>query len=145
MGSLPFSKILLVNYGADTVLSKGPKAETAKERSRSAIQNYDFVRNRKGIFEYLLGGSTNPILLDVRVFETPVKRAAYEKQTQASETKGESNCPLCAVGHDANKSRIYRFEEMEADHVSAWSTGGGTKPENCQMLCVTHNRAKGNR
>jgi hypothetical protein len=33
---------------------------------------------------------------------------------------------------------------MDADHVSAWSKGGGSTAENCQMLCVTHNRAKGN-
>ncbi len=105
----------------------------------------DFVKSRKGVFEYLLGGSVDKKLLDVRVFETPIKRAAYARQTQAAESESESNCPLCAIGHDANKSRIYRFEEMEADHVSAWSTGGGTSPENCQMLCITHNRAKGNR
>ncbi|MBQ2050714.1 MAG: HNH endonuclease, partial [Paludibacteraceae bacterium] len=30
-------------------------------------------------------------------------------------------------------------------HVTAWSNGGATSIENCQMLCKTHNRAKGNR
>ena len=35
--------------------------------------------------------------------------------------------------------------EMEADHVTAWSKGGDTDLKNCEMLCVTHNRAKGNR
>ena len=57
---------------------------------------------------------------------------------------GVSNCPLCAVGHDANARRIYDFKEMEADHVTAWSKGGDTSEANCQMLCKTHNRAKGN-
>jgi len=105
----------------------------------------DYVKSRKGIFEFLLGGSVNTKLLDVRVFETPVKRAAYAKQTQAAEGKGESNCPFCAIGHDANKSKIYKFAEMDADHVTAWSKGGGSSADNCQMLCITHNRAKGNR
>lgn len=105
----------------------------------------DYVTSRKGIFEFLLGGSVDTKLLDVRVFDTKVKRVAYAKQTQAAEGKGESNCPLCAVGHGANKNRIYKFEEMDADHVSAWSKGGGSSAENCQMLCATHNRAKGNR
>ena len=105
----------------------------------------EYVTKRKGIFEYLLGGSVDKRLLEVRVFETPVKRVAYTQQTQAAEARGESNCPLCAVGHDANKTRIYRFEEMDADHVAAWSRGGTTTADNCQMLCVTHNRAKGNR
>jgi len=105
----------------------------------------DYVKGRKGIFEYILGGSLDTKLLEVRVFETPVKRAAYDKQTQAAEGKGGSNCPLCAIGHDANKSRIYQLSEMDADHVSAWSTGGGSSADNCQMLCRTHNQAKGNR
>lgn len=105
----------------------------------------DYVKNRKGIFEFLLGGSIDTRLLDVRVFETSVKRAAYNKQTQAAEGRGESNCPLCAIGQEPNKSRIYKLEEMDADHVAAWSKGGGSSADNCQMLCVTHNRAKGNR
>ena len=105
----------------------------------------DFVTNRKGIFEFLLGGSADTKLLEVRVFETSVKRASYANQKQAAEAKGESNCPLCAIGINANKSRIYKFEEMDADHVSAWSKGGKSTAKNCQMLCITHNRAKGNR
>ena len=105
----------------------------------------DFVKSRKGIFEFLLGGSVDTKLLDVRIFDTPLKRAEYAKQTQAAERKGEANCPLCAVGHGANKSRIYRFDEMDADHVAAWSKGGKSSAKNCQMLCITHNRAKGNR
>ena len=105
----------------------------------------DYVKSRKGIFEFLLGGSDDTKFLEIRVFETPVKRATYAKQTQAAERKGESNCPLCAIGHAANKSRLYKFEEMDADHVSAWSKGGSSSPKNCQMLCITHNRAKGNR
>ena len=105
----------------------------------------DFVKGRRGIFEFLLGGSIDTKLLEVRVFETPVKRAAYVRQTEAAQRKGVSNCPLCAVGHSANKGRIYKFDEMDADHVSAWSKGGESSAKNCQMLCVTHNRAKGNR
>lgn len=105
----------------------------------------DCVTNRKGIFEFLLGGSVDTKLLEVRVFDMPVKRATYAKQTQAAERKGKSNCPHCAVGHGANKSRIYKFDEMDADHVAAWSKGGKSTAKNCEMLCITHNRAKGNR
>jgi hypothetical protein len=105
----------------------------------------DDVTDRKGIFEYVLGGSTDTKLLNVRVFDPKVKKATYEKQTQGAEAKGESNCPLCAIGHDANKSRIYALNDMDADHVSAWSKHGDSSAKNCQMLCKTHNRAKGNR
>jgi len=105
----------------------------------------DYITNRKGTFEYLLGGSTDNKLLAVRVFDEKTKRVAYNKQTRNANAKGKSNCPLCAVGHDANKKRIYKLDEMDADHVSAWSKGGDSSAKNCEMLCVTHNRAKGNR
>jgi hypothetical protein len=104
-----------------------------------------YVRNRKGIFEYILGGSVDTKLLDVRVFDEGTKKYVYTIQTASAETKGESNCPLCALGHNASKSKIWKLAEMDADHVTAWSKGGATAIKNCQMLCKTHNRAKGNR
>jgi hypothetical protein len=104
-----------------------------------------YVKSRRGVFEYILGGLQDTKLLTVRVFDDATKRSAYEKQTRDAKAKAKSNCPHCAIGHDANKSRIYKFEEMDADHVSAWSKGGDSSPKNCQMLCSTHNRAKGNR
>ena len=97
------------------------------------------------MFEYVLGGEEDTKLLNVRVFDRKTVKAVYAKQTASAKKKGISNCPLCAVGHDANKSRIWEFDEMDADHVSAWSKGGATDASNCQMLCKTHNRAKGNR
>jgi hypothetical protein len=105
----------------------------------------DAVENKRGIFEYLLGGATDTKLLEVRVFDPKTKKAAYARQTQVAEKKGVSNCPLCAAGNNANKTRIYDLDEMDADHVSAWSNGGSTSAKNCEMLCTTHNRAKGNR
>lgn len=103
------------------------------------------VKDRRGVFEYILVGSQDTKLLNVRVFDEPTKKAVYAKQTKAAQTKGESNCPLCAIGHDANSEKIWSLSEMDADHVAAWSKGGETNIKNCQMLCKTHNRAKGNR
>ncbi len=104
-----------------------------------------YIKKRKGIFEYILGGSKDTKLLEVRVFDAATKQSTYATQTTEARSKNESNCPLCAVGHDANKSKIWNSNEMDADHVAAWSTGGKTSAENCQMLCKTHNRAKGNK
>ena len=103
------------------------------------------VLNNRGIYEYLLGGKADPKLLGVRLFDERTKVAAYEQQTQKAKTDGVSNCPLCAIGTDANKIRVYKQNEMDADHVTAWSKGGQSTLANCAMLCVTHNRAKGNR
>lgn len=104
-----------------------------------------YVKNRKGIFEYVLGGCVDTKLLDVRVFDEATKRAVYAKQTQYAEASHTSNCPLCALGHDANNSKIWKLSDMDADHVTAWSKGGATDIKNCQMLCKSHNRAKGNK
>jgi 5-methylcytosine-specific restriction endonuclease McrA len=104
-----------------------------------------YVKNRKGIFEYILGGSEDTKLLDVRVFDEAARKSVYSTQTAKAEASGKSNCPLCAVGHDVNKSKIWKLNDMDADHVTAWSKGGATDIKNCQMLCKTHNRAKGNR
>jgi len=104
-----------------------------------------YVKNRRGIFEYILGGSDDTKLLHVRVLDDAIKKSTYATQTAEVEAKIESNCPYCAIGHGANKDKIWKLDEMDADHVAAWSKGGATSIENCQMLCKTHNRAKGNR
>ena len=105
----------------------------------------EFVTDRRGIFEYLLGGEKETRLLNVRVFSDKEKKQVYARQTADAEKRGVSNCPLCAVGHEASAKRIWKIGEMDADHVTAWSKGGATDISNCQMLCKTHNRAKGNR
>lgn len=102
------------------------------------------VTDKRGIFEYILGGETDPRLLNVRVFDKRTIKAVYRRQTEKAKNQGVSNCPLCAIGHDSNAMRIYKESEMDADHVTAWSRGGATDESNCQMLCKTHNRAKGN-
>lgn len=123
------------------------KAYNHKELSAkvSELMEDDFVTDHKGIFEYVLGGCEDKKLLNVRVFDKTTKRRVYEKQTKKAKEKEESNCPLCAKEHNANSKRIYSIDEMDADHVTAWSKGGGTTEKNCQMLCKTHNRSKGNR
>lgn len=103
------------------------------------------IHDRRGIFEYVLGGLTDTKLLDVRLFDDNIKREVYKRQTAEAMSKGISNCPLCAIGHSANASKIWSLTQMDADHVTAWSRGGRTDVDNCQMLCKTHNRAKGNR
>lgn len=103
------------------------------------------VSDKRGIIEYLLGGEKETKLLNVRVFDQKTKKTVYKKQTEEAMNKDISNCPLCAIGHNANAKRIYKESEMDADHVTAWSRGGATDEKNCQMLCKTHNRAKGNR
>ena len=129
-------------YEAYHKKSYNPKKVSAEVQK---LYGDPYVKNRKGIFEFILGGSTDTKLLEVRVFDDAIKKSSYKKQTTKAEKKKESNCPLCALGHDANKEKIWSLNDMDADHVAAWSKGGATSAKNCQMLCKTHNRAKGNR
>ena len=113
-------------------------------KQRELYEDY-YVKNKRGIYEYILGGCKDPKLLEVRCFDEPTKKSVYARQTAEAEKKGISNCPHCVLENGANKSKIWKLSEMDADHVTAWSKGGATDISNCQMLCQTHNRAKGNK
>ena len=113
-------------------------------KQRELYEDY-YVKNKRGIYEYILGGCKDSKLLEVRCFDEPTKKSVYARQTAEAEKKGISNCPHCVLENGANKSKIWKLAEMDADHVTAWSKGGATDISNCQMLCQTHNRAKGNK
>ncbi len=128
----------------ETYHNNGYNPDKVWERVTELLAD-DFVTNGKGIFEYVLGGEKDKSLLNIRIFDDRTKKAVYQKQTNEAEKKGISNCPTCALCDDVYKTKIWKLSEMDADHVSAWSKGGSTDISNCQMLCKTHNRAKGNR
>lgn len=118
-------------------------AEVSKKLNE--LYNDEFVSDKKGICEYILGGCQDTKLLNVRIFDDRTKKTVYNQQTTAAKAAGTSNCPHCALGNGAEKTKIWDLKDMDADHITAWSKGGATDISNCQMLCKTHNRAKGNR
>lgn len=121
-----------------------PDEVWARVETLYADADNDIIKNRRNIFEYILGGETDRRLLKIRIFKEAVAKRVYRRQTDEACEKGISNCPDCVLAHGANAKRIYAFGEMEADHVTAWSKGGDTSEKNCQMLCKHHNRVKGN-
>jgi 5-methylcytosine-specific restriction endonuclease McrA len=118
--------------------------ERLNARAQALLED-EAVHRKCNVYEYLLGGEQHPELLEVRIFEESTKKLVYQRQTTDAQRRGISNCPLCACGQNNNRTRIYKLSEMDADHVTAWSRGGATSIDNCQMLCKTHNRAKGNK
>ena len=116
------------------------------KRVRDLLADY-FVKNKKGIYEYVLSGESFETRkeLNIRVFDEPTKRKVYKKQTDYAEQNNVSNCPLCAISGGPNSTKIWNIKDMDADHITAWSNGGDTSEENCQMLCRTHNQSKGNK
>lgn len=113
-------------------------------RVRGLLQD-ETIGKPSNVYEFVLGGETDTSLLEIRIFEESIKSAVYQQQTQRARELGVSNCPLCAESNGNNRCRIYKKSEMDADHVTAWSRGGTTTIDNCQMLCKSHNRAKGNK
>lgn len=138
MCGLPWGKL----YEKYHKLPYDPEKVAAKQRE--LYEDY-YVKNKKGIYEYILGGCQDTRLLEVRCFDEPTKKSVYARQTILAQTQGISNCPHCVQENGANKSKIWKLSEMDADHVTAWSKGGATDVSNCQMLCRTHNILKGNK
>lgn len=99
--------------------------KTLESRIAELMQDDD-VTKKSGIYEYLLDGAEKH--LSIRAFTQSMARAAYERQ------KGV--CPICR--------QHFEITEMQADHITPWSKGGKTTPENCQMLCAECNRRKSN-
>ena len=100
---------------------------TAKlEEEIHALMTDEDVTRKKGIYPYVL--TREEKYLNIRAFGDSQKRASYEGQGGI--------CPKCG-GH-------FSLSGMEADHITPWSEGGKTIPENCQMLCKDCNRRKSN-
>jgi len=94
-----------------------------EEEIGTMMQDED-VTNKKGIYEYVL--TRKEKYLNIRAFSDNQKREAYERQGGV--------CPVC--------TEVYKLEEMEADHITPWHSGGKTVADNCQMLCREDNRRK---
>lgn len=82
------------------------------------------VQNKKGVYSFVLTGKEK--YLNIRAFSDKQKRESYERQ--------KGICLEC--------KEHFEIEEMEADHITPWHSGGKTTAENCQMLCREDNRRK---
>lgn len=126
---------------------KNPYNSNDVSRKLNELYSDYFVNDKKGCYEYILNGckQEDTKLLNIRLFDEPTKKTVYESQTQTAKIKNISNCPMCVTENLSNKTKIWDYKDMDADHVTAWSKGGSTDISNCQMLCRTHNHIKGNR
>ena len=98
-------------------------AKKLEEQIATLMEDED-VGNKKGIYSYVLTGKEKH--LNIRAFNDKQKREAYERQ--------KGICVVCKEHFELN--------EMEADHIDPWHSGGKTDAENCQMLCREDNRRK---
>jgi hypothetical protein len=112
--------LLYNGHGKRTDLD--PKALEAEVQR---LMGDEDVTRKSGIYEYLLTGEEKK--LSIRAFDERDRHAAYERQ--------QHRCIYCG--------KTFDFAEMHADHITPWSKGGKTVPDNCQMLCRDCNLKKG--
>jgi len=94
-----------------------------EEQVKTLMQDDD-VTKKSGIYAYLLSGDEKH--LSIRTFTPTQKREVFERQSGI--------CPSCG--------KTFEITEMEADHIVAWSKGGRTTTDNCQVLCKKCNKEK---
>lgn len=90
------------------------------------------IKNQSGIIPYLLTGDEQK--LGLRTFDEKTARRKYAEQGGI--------CPECVRRGKDTAEKVWTFEEMEADHIVPWHSGGRTEEANCQMLCKNCNRTK---
>jgi hypothetical protein len=105
-----------------------------ERRTAELMQDPDVTKPR-GIYPFLLTGEER--YLSIRQFDIREKRGAYERQKQKCASGARCRTP----GNEDGK-RNFEIDEMQADHITPWSKGGKTVPQNCQMLCIPCNRDK---
>ena len=81
--------------------------QNVRERIEELLDD-EYVKNKKGVFEYVLGREEDKTLLNVRIFDEHTKKRKYKEQTEEAEANGHSNCPLCAVGNNSYKTHIWK-------------------------------------
>ena len=116
-----------LNWGSLYKAFKDKMFDTEElEQEIQALMVDEDVTSRKGIYPFVL--TREEKYLSIRAFNDNQRRAAYERQNGI--------CPNCG--------EHFVLSGMEADHITPWSEGGRTIPENCQMLCKDCNRRKSN-
>lgn len=91
----------------------------------------DEVKNKRGVYEYVLTGRER--LLNLRQFSDSDKATMFARQQGRCGQPGWTK-------HDPDEQ--FELSQMEADHIVPWSKGGRTDLSNGQMLCAACNREK---
>lgn len=96
----------------------------ALENEINELMLDDEVTKKQGIYLYVL--NRNEKHLNIRNFSEKQRREAFELYNGV--------CSKCG--------KTFKFDEVEADHITPWKEGGKTNLENLQILCKHCNRIK---
>jgi hypothetical protein len=134
-----FAKIVLENSN-DIVkiksweLNKQKICDILKEHTNNGdIQN---APSKESFYNEVLGCYMVNGLDSTRFFTKGDKQILYSALINGN-SKGKKLCSKC--------NKEFTFDELEIDHILAWSKGGRTELKNAQLLCKKCNTTKGAR
>lgn len=133
-GQLDIFFNLSIKYAKDLTIWKEKKSEI-NIRVKRYLKSDDVKFTDKAIeIENIIQAIVNGISVDdKRLFTIDDKR---ELLAQKECKDGKYECASC--------NKWFFAEELQMDHVEAWSKGGRTVLSNAQLLCGPCNRKKGN-
>ena len=109
----------------------------SRQQSEADLSNRDVIL-RQLFFDFLRKEGTELHPLDGKRFFDEVDRIKIYRE-------GNGICSMCQKEGVREDKCWVPWEKYEADHIIPWIEGGQTTPDNAQVLCRTHNRAKGGR
>lgn len=102
---------------------------------RRALESFvEFINSGKDDEETI--NTDEPVVHTTVVFKHKTKRFPSERLKVQVLMRDGNKCRLCGV--------TVTGDNIHFDHIQPWSKGGETVLENLQVLCETHNLAKGN-
>ncbi|WP_419803426.1 homing endonuclease associated repeat-containing protein [Mucilaginibacter sp.] len=104
---------------------------------RSALEAFvDYINLEDGVEAKESELSITPELNEQPTFKHKTKRFPSERLKVQVLMRDGNKCRLCGI--------IVTGDNINFDHIKPWSKDGETVLENLQVLCDTHNLAKGN-
>ena len=125
-----------INWGSLYDQFKDETHDTKKlEKRVTELLMDDDVTKPAGVYPYVLDGDERH--LNIRAFTTAQRRQVLENQGRKC-----ASGIRCVDPENPDGEKIYRLDQVQADHITPWSKGGKTVIENCQVLCAACNRNK---
>lgn len=121
------SYCIVNNYNIDKVID----SFRAAARSENDISSWD-MQTLKTYIDVLI--REDKALCPIRFFSKDIKDRLYQQYGRCQH-----------VDEDGTQCNVSAYSALEVDHIVPWAEGGQTNITNAQLLCKSHNAAKGKR
>lgn len=133
-GQLDIFFNLSIKYLKDKIIWKENKVDINKRVNRYLKSQDAKLTDKEKEIDDIIQAIVNGISVDdKRLFSSDDKKELLSVLTPVN---GKYQCSIC--------KKYFFSEELQVDHLEAWSKGGRTVLSNSQLLCFPCNRKKGN-